>query len=148
VLRDTGSVTATTDSSHDVKPLRGVWVHLQMRAASGSATESAKHCSQKSDIRSSVRHSNLQWPGRSAPGYASLYALPRSVRLPSSSSIRAHFPTVPVSLMGPNQAYRSTHSSVSRYSALVLAKASTCSFGNGLSLSQFVAITDYQQPTH
>lgn len=36
--------------------------------------------------------------------YPSRYAFPSGVILPSSSNILAHFPTVPVSLIGPNQA--------------------------------------------
>ncbi len=70
--------------------------------------------------------------------YSSLYAFPSFVSLPSSSSILAHFPTVPASRIGPNHAYRSIQSSESRYFALSLAKLSTWSRGKGLSLFQFV----------
>lgn len=71
-------------------------------------------------------------------GHSSLYALPSGVSFPSSSNMRAHFPTVPVSRMGPNQAYLSTHSSSSRYFAVVFAKSSTCACGKGFFVSQFV----------
>lgn len=71
--------------------------------------------------------------------YSSLYAFPKDVNFPSSSSIRAHLPTVPVSRIGPKNAYRSTQSSVSRYFTLSLANFSTCSRGKGLFWSQFVA---------
>lgn len=79
--------------------------------------------------------------------YPSLYAFPRSVNFPSSSSILAHLPTVPQSLMGPNQAYRSTHSRPSRYLKLSEAKFATCSFGSGASLFQFVAANCRPTPT-